>query len=169
MHADTPSSLGISSSVKPAEPLKILFVCLGNICRSPAAEGIAQHFAKRDNLPVEIDSAGMGDWHVGQAPHGPMRKVAAERGIPIDHLRARQVDPQDLFHFDYVIALDHTHLQGLQDMQRRHGGTARIRLLCPTDVPDPYYGELEGFYSCFEMIDGGVRQLFVELGLYSQN
>lgn len=146
-------------------PLKILFVCLGNICRSPVAEGVARHWANRSGLPIEVDSAGLGDWHVGQPPHATMRQVAAERGIPIDSLRARQVSPSDLQSFDWIVGMDRANLKGLLDLQKKHGGSAQIRMLCESEVPDPYYGGLQGFYDSFDQIHQGVQEFFIELGL----
>jgi protein-tyrosine phosphatase len=140
----------------------LLFVCLGNICRSPAAEGVAHKLLLASGKSARIDSAGLGPWHAGEPPHRTMRKVAAERGYPIDHLRARQVRPSDFDEFDSIYCMDSENLRALQDLQKQYGGKAQIARLCgDRDVPDPYYGGLDGFYKCFDMILAGVQKLAV--------
>ena len=140
---------------------KILFVCLGNICRSPAAEGVARVLTTGHVL----DSAGLGDWHTGEAPHRVMQEVAAERGFPIGDLRARQVRPEDFSRFDLIVGMDSQNMEGLKQLQSRHGGSAQLRKLCSDDVPDPYYGGREGFYGSFDMIRQGVEAFLTELDL----
>ncbi|MDK3017526.1 low molecular weight protein-tyrosine-phosphatase [Pseudodonghicola flavimaris] len=120
---------------------RILFVCLGNICRSPAAEGAA-----RALLPeLEIDSAGTSDWHVGEPPYGPMQAAALRRGIDLSRLRARQFGPQDFRRFDLILAMDGQNLADIEAL-RPAGSRTPVRLF--TDyapqtgadhVPDPYY------------------------------
>ena len=140
---------------------KILFVCLGNICRSPAAEGVARVLGSAHVL----DSAGLGDWHTGEAPHRVMQEVAAERGFPIGDLRARQVRPEDFSLFDLIVGMDSQNMEGLKALHARHGGRAELRKLCTGDVPDPYYGGREGFYDSFDMIRLGVEELLAGLPL----
>lgn len=144
---------------------KILFVCLGNICRSPAAEGVARVLDKVPGCLGGLDSAGLGDWHTGQPPHKTMQKVAAERGFPIDDLRARQVCAADFDSFDWIVGMDSANMKGLEELKARHGGKARLRMLNAEDVPDPYYGGLDGFYDSFDRIKSGVEQLFADLDL----
>lgn len=143
--------------------MDILFVCLGNICRSPAAEGVA--LALRNDFPWldSIDSAGTGPWHVGEAPHGPMRKVAQEFGFNLDALRARQVSQADFFAFDVIIAMDRQNLADLQALQPQNSRASLRLLLENQDVPDPYGKSLDSFRDCFELIRQGVLQLFHEL------
>lgn len=136
----------------------ILFVCLGNICRSPTAEGVGRILAQNRADIGKIDSAGLGDWHVGQPPHPTMRRVASERGFPIDDLKARLVSPDDFQIFDFIIAMDQNNQNQLLEMQKRVGGKARVRMLLEdkSSVPDPYYGADSGFYESFDIIYSGV-------------
>lgn len=148
---------------------RLLFVCLGNICRSPAAEGVARHLAKTLKTPVFVDSAGTGGWHAGDPPHATMRKVALHSGFPIDDLQARQVQAQDFQNFDWIVAMDRQNLADLRDLQSQYGGKAELSLLLDhaevgvKDVPDPYYGGEEGFHHSFSLIHQGV------LGFFSKN
>ncbi|RME61992.1 MAG: low molecular weight phosphotyrosine protein phosphatase [Alphaproteobacteria bacterium] len=148
----------------------VLFVCLGNICRSPAAQGVFTVLAREAGLlqgadAVRIDSAGTGDWHVGHPPDPRMIDAAARRGIDIAHLRARQVTADDLARFDYVLAMDRANLAALQ---RLAGPTGRARpalflsladALDVDEVPDPYYGGADGFERCLDLITAGAEGL----------
>lgn len=146
----------------------VLFVCLGNICRSPAAEGVARRVAENMGAQVRIDSAGTGNWHAGEPPHSTMRLVAKHYGFPIDDLRARQVTSRDFHDFDWIVAMDGRNLSDLQELHARHGGTAKlVRLLEHTDagtldVPDPYYGGEDGFHHSFSLIRQGVEGFFTK-------
>ena len=129
----------------------VLFVCLGNICRSPLAEAALRAQAQRLGIDIEIDSAGTGDWHVGRPPDPRAVTVARRNGIDISHLRARQVCADDFFRFDHVVALDAQNLADLRALQPA-GATARLSLLLDhvegrtgQAVADPYYGEDAGF------------------------
>lgn len=119
---------------------RILFVCLGNICRSPAAEGVMRRLA--DGL--ELDSAGTGDWHVGAPPYGPMQAAARARGYDLSGLRARQVTPEDFHRFDLIYAMDSRNLADLEAI-RPVGSETPVELFAECtgsgirDVPDPYY------------------------------
>jgi len=124
--------------------VRVLFVCTGNICRSPMAEGLLRELARRRGVAVEVDSAGTGDWHVGEPPHPGAVQALRRRGIRLDR-RARSVRPEDFHRFDLVVALDRSHLKALRQMAPP-GRAERIRLLSefgppgtPVDVPDPYY------------------------------
>ncbi|MDB5694073.1 MAG: low molecular weight phosphotyrosine protein phosphatase [Alphaproteobacteria bacterium] len=124
----------------------VLFVCLGNICRSPLAEAAFRAEAERLGLEVEADSAGTGDWHAGHPPDRRATAAAARNGIDISHLRARQVRPQDFDRFDHIVALDRQNLRDLQRLQPR-GSKAELSLLLDhvagregQAVADPYYG-----------------------------
>jgi protein-tyrosine phosphatase len=134
-------------SVKPA----VLFVCLGNICRSPLAEEAFRCEAPRIGLAVEVDSAGTGDWHVGRAPDPRAQAVAARTGADDSGLRARQVTPDDFRRFTHIIALDTQNFADLKAL-RPADGTAALSLLLDhvpgregQAVADPYYGEEAGF------------------------
>jgi protein-tyrosine phosphatase len=129
----------------------ILFVCLGNICRSPLAEAAMKSAAKRAGLELEIDSAGTGDWHVGNPPDRRAQAVADAHGSDISTLQARQVDEDDFRRFDLIFALDRANLAALQAIQPTDG-SAKLALLLDTvagregeDVHDPYYGGDVGF------------------------
>jgi protein-tyrosine phosphatase len=145
------------------KPIRILFVCLGNICRSPMAEAVFRHMVIQAGLADRIaaDSAGTGAWHVGEPPHDGTRRVLRERGIDYSH-RARVVAPDDLTNFDYLVALDGENLADLRALAR--GGPAKIaRLLdyAPSarmrDVPDPYY--TSSFDAVYDLVEQGCRGL----------
>ncbi len=144
--------------------MKILFVCLGNICRSPLAEAIARDLATKKNLDVEIDSAGTGNWHEGEPPCTNSIKIAKLRGIDISHLRARQVRKIDFKNFDMIIGLDSSNILNLKKL-----GCTNAKLLGSfgknnEDVPDPfYYPDFEGFEKVFDMIEICVNNLFEEI------
>ena len=129
----------------------ILFVCLGNICRSPLAEAALRAEAERAGLAVEVDSAGTGDWHVGSPPDNRAQAVALRHGIDISGYRGRQVTAGDFRRFDYVFALDGENLRNLRRV-RPSDGTAELRLLMDlvpgregSGVTDPYFGDDAGF------------------------
>ncbi|WP_242126934.1 low molecular weight protein-tyrosine-phosphatase [Sphingobium sp. Sx8-8] len=129
----------------------VLFVCLGNICRSPLAEAALRAEAARAGLAVEVDSAGTGDWHVGSPPDRRAQAVARRHGIDISGYRGRQVTAEDFRRFDYVFALDGENLKNLRRL-RPSDGTAELRLLMDlvpgregSGVTDPYFGEDAGF------------------------
>ncbi len=140
---------------------RILFVCLGNICRSPAAEGVLRTRARDRDIDLFIDSAGTGAWHVGDPPDARMIQAAGKRGYAIDHQRARKVDLADFYEFDYLLAMDlsnHTDLLDLAPPNR----SCDIRLFldfadCETrETPDPYYGGADGFNRVLDLIELGV-------------
>ena len=144
-------------------PKSILFVCLGNICRSPLAEGIAKQIADKRGLNIKIDSCGTGSWHVGEAPCDDAIRVAKEHSLDISMLRARQVTKDDLARFELVIALDDKNLHDLQVM----GGQNIYKLgsygYNSEDVPDPYFFTgYEGFDKVYEMIETCVTNLLNE-------
>lgn len=145
-------------------PVRVLFVCMGNICRSPMAEavfrqrvseaGLAEHFV--------IDSAGTGSWHVGEPPHHGTLAILARHGIDANGQRARQITSADFERFDYIVAMDDENLYALRRMQRR--GEAQVSLLLDhapglgiREVPDPYYSG--GFDHVFRLVDAGSHGL----------
>jgi protein-tyrosine phosphatase len=143
----------------------ILFVCLGNICRSPLAEAAFRAEAERQGLDVEIDSAGTGDWHLGYPPDPRAVAVAARNGIDISPLRARQVTPDDFRRFDHIVALDE---KNLRDLERLRPGDAKAELSLLLDhvegregeaVADPYYGEEADFDVTWRDVTEGARAL----------
>jgi protein-tyrosine phosphatase len=147
--------------------IRILFVCTGNICRSPTAEGVFLHLVKSQKLDdrISVDSAGTGSWHAGEAPDGRSQKTALSRGIDISGQQARSVRGDDFRDFDLIVAMDSSHLHSL----RASCPTAhldRLRLLMDyapetgiTDVPDPYYGAGDGFARVFDMIEAAAQGL----------
>lgn len=140
------------SRARPA----VLFVCLGNICRSPLAEAAFRHEAEKAGVEVDIDSAGTGDWHVGHPPDPRSQAVARQAGIDIGHLRGRQLEPTDFHRFDYILGMD---AQNLADIRKiaPPDKTAEIALLMDlvagregADIADPYYGGEESFAETWE-------------------
>jgi len=145
--------------------VSVLFVCLGNICRSPLAEAAFRAEAERLGLVVEIDSAGTGDWHIGYPPDRRAAAVAARNGMDISHLRARQVWEGDFSRFDHIVALDAQNLADLERM-RPSGAKARLSLLLDhvpgregQPVADPYYGDDTHFDAAWADVAAGAREL----------
>lgn len=138
----------------------ILFVCLGNICRSPSAEGVMRTLA--GNRDLVLDSAGTGGWHIGEAPYGPMQATARARGYDLSQQRARQFVVDDFHRFDLIIAMDRQNLSDIETL-RPAGAATPVRLLSDygdsgeTDVPDPYY--TRGFDQTLDMIEVCARAL----------
>ncbi len=144
---------------------RILFVCTGNICRSPTAEGVFRHQVAEAGLTDRIatDSVGLEGWHVGNSPDPRSVRVAARRGINISDLRARRLELQDFDRFDLLLAMDDGHHH---DMLRRatRGQRDKVRMFMEAaaghpapPVPDPYYGGPDGFESVLDMIEEGAR------------
>lgn len=140
--------------------IRVLFVCLGNICRSPTAEGVFRQRLEQHGLTewVEVDSCGTGNWHVGKAPDERARQAAAGRGIDIGHLRARQFQAEDLDNFHYVLTMDRQNLADIRDVWQQQGGTEPRLFLEFVDgghedeVPDPYFGGDDGFEHVLDLI-----------------
>jgi len=139
---------------------KILMVCLGNICRSPIADGLLRYKAKEHNLPITVDSAGTSAQHIDEAPDPRMRKVAQAKGTPIDFLRARQFSLADFDEFDIIYAMDESNLKNILKRARNEADKSKVRLflneLYPgknLHVPDPYFGGEKGFYEVYDMVD----------------
>lgn len=141
----------------------IIFVCLGNICRSPIAEGVAKMYAKEKNLDIKVQSAGTGSWHEGEAPCPNSVKVAFMNGVDISKQRAQQVTADDLKQYDLVVGLDDSNITNLKNL----GATNVLKLgnfgYEGADVPDPYFFEgFEGFDKVYEMIEICVKNLINE-------
>ena len=139
----------------------VLFVCMGNICRSPLAEGVFRDLVERAGLAdrFEIDSAGIGDWHAGELPDSRTRAVAQRRGLALTS-RARQVAMSDLDRFDFVIAMDAENIRGLERLRAEASPRTEVRRLREfdpdadsLDVPDPYYGGDDGFERVHDMVE----------------
>ena len=143
----------------------VLFVCLGNICRSPLAEAAFRAEAERLGLDVEADSAGTGDWHVGEPPDRRAQQVAAANGIDIRGLRARQVRPEDFERFEHIVAMDQQNFANLRQIAPA-GARAELSLLLDhvpgregAAVADPYYGGEEHFEATWADVVAGARAL----------
>lgn len=139
---------------------RVLFVCMGNICRSPTAEGVARAIAERKGLKLrfEFDSAGTHGYHVGDAPDSRARLAAARRGYDLSSLRARQVNGYDFIRFDLVLAMDRANLKLLrQACPEEHRGKLGLFLeygsLNEQEVPDPYYGDERGFDLVLDLVE----------------
>ncbi len=145
------------------EVKSILFVCLGNICRSPLAEGIAKNYIKEKNLNLVIESAGTGHWHIGEKPCDNSIKVALLNGVDISKQKAQQVKKSDFKNFDLIVGLDDSNISNLKNLGCKNPiklGDFGFKGEC---VPDPYFFDgFEGFDKVFEMIDVCVRNLIDE-------
>jgi protein-tyrosine phosphatase len=140
---------------------RVLLVCLGNICRSPAAEGVMRAMAAERGLPLTLDSAGIGDWHTGNPPHPPMIAAARARGWDMSGLRARQVKPADFTRFDLILAMDLSVQAGLERV-RPAGSRTPVRLfLGDAEVKDPYYDG--SFDAALDRIEEGAALILDQL------
>ena len=152
-------------SEEDAAPPSVLFVCLGNICRSPLAEAAMVEAARERGLDLLVDSAGTGDWHIGHPPDARAQAIAAPHGVDIAGLRARQVTPADFHRFSDIVALDRHNLADLEAM-RPPDATASLSLLLDhvpgregEAVADPYYGEEAGFAATWAEVVTGAGHL----------
>jgi protein-tyrosine phosphatase len=143
--------------------MRILFVCMGNICRSPTAEGVMRRLIEEAGLDIEVDSAGTGGWHAGEPPDDRATLAARRRGVTLAGA-ARQVKPADFRRFDMLIALDRSNLRDLLALAPDEEAAAKVRLLvADADVPDPYYGGDRGFENVLDMVEAACRELLDEL------
>ena len=142
-------------------PIRVLFVCMGNICRSPLAEGYFRRLVEEEGLAdrFEIASAGTGPWHVGEAPDARMRSTARRRGLSLDDLRGRHLQRGDLYAFDHVFVMDRTNLHDTLALDPDGDHGTRVRLFREFDpepdhyqVPDPYTGGQEGFEHVYDIV-----------------
>lgn len=166
----------ILESHTPDTPFRVLFVCLGNICRSPAAEGIMRDIVGRENADTdwEIDSAGTGRYHIGDLPDKRMRVHARRRGLELSH-RCRQVSDEDFYHFDMIVAMDASNLANLRSMAPDPDSEMKIIPMSAffSDnsrydyVPDPYYEGAEGFELVLDLLEDGCRRPFDIRNLYN--
>ena len=150
---------------------KVLFVCTGNICRSPTAEGVARGLAEQQGVGhlFEFDSAGTHGYHVGDPPDSRTVAAALRRGYDLAPLRARRVTDFDFIHFDYVLAMDHEHLELLRRAcPRPHQKKLRLFMefserFDADEVPDPYYGGMQGFEHVLNLVEDAATQLIRKL------
>ena len=145
--------------------MRVLFVCTGNICRSPTAAGVFAHFVREAGLEegIQVESAGTHDYHAGEAPDRRAQDHARRRGYDLSALRARQVRRRDFAEFDCIVAMDRGHLAILEEKcPAEH--RAKLRMLVKgRDVPDPYYGGPEGFERVLDLIEAGCLALLSEI------
>jgi protein-tyrosine phosphatase len=153
--------------------MRILFVCMGNICRSPTAEGVMRRALRDAGLEgVEVESAGTGGWHAGEPPDERAAAAAARRGVTLEGA-ARQVRPDDFRRFDLLVALDRSNLRELLALAPDEEAAEKVRLLREydpasassgdLDVPDPYYGGDRGFETVLDMVEAACRGLIDDL------
>jgi protein-tyrosine phosphatase len=151
--------------------VSVLFVCMGNICRSPTAEAVFRHYVENAGLSryIRIDSAGTHDYHIGDAPDLRTQRAAQQRGYEMSGLRGRQVDAGDFLRFDYVLAMDRTNLANLHRILP-HGGDVQPRLFleyarhhAEREVPDPYYGGADGFERVLDMVEDAAEGLLQQI------
>jgi protein-tyrosine phosphatase len=154
----------------PAQRIRVLMVCLGNICRSPTAEAVLRHQVVAAGLDdyIEVDSAGTGDWHCGDPPDPRTVRAAAKRSYDLSPLRARQVSPRDFTHFDYIFAMDRQNLSELRDLAPA-GTEHKVRLFLEygstghDEVPDPYYRGHDDFELVLDLAEKASAALLDEL------
>lgn len=147
--------------------MKVLFVCLGNICRSPLAEGLFKHHVKELNLDFECDSCGTGNWHQGEKPDSRMIQTAKKNGIELNH-RARQIKSSDFEEFDHIFVMDHQNHSDVIGLKPELAD--KIKLITAYNqnyngeiIPDPYFGGQEGFDQVFDMLNHITKDLAIHL------
>jgi protein-tyrosine phosphatase len=150
--------------------VRVLFVCMGNICRSPLAQGVFENVLRREGLEDEVfvDSAGTGRWHVGSPPDERAQRSASSRGLDLSTQRARQVTPDDCQSFDYILTMDEENYQAVAALCR--GGGAEVRPFLDyardrfeSEVPDPYYGGSDGFEHVLDLVEEASEGLLEEI------
>jgi protein-tyrosine phosphatase len=136
---------------------------MGNICRSPTAEGVMRRLIEDEGLDIEVDSAGTGGWHAGEPPDERATLAARRRGVTLEGA-ARQVKESDFRRFDLLVAMDRGNFRDLLDLAPDDEAREKVRLLIPdTDVPDPYYGGDRGFETVLDMVEAACRELLDEV------
>ena len=143
--------------------MKVLFVCTGNICRSPTAEGVLRRLAELEKMNLHVESRGTHDYHVGEPPDDRAQDHAKRRGYDLSAQRAKQFSKRDFEEFDLVLAMDRGHLRILQRLcPPQHAGKVRL-FLEDADVPDPYYGGPAGFEQVLDLVEAACRGLLHEM------
>ena len=167
-HKVNHKTIELINSLKNKDKIKILFVCLGNICRSPAAEGVMKALLKaKGDTSVGVDSAGTGDYHIGDRPDSRMRAAAAARGLRLDHV-CRQVRESDFYDFDLIIGMDANNMRNLRRMaptveaeRKLHSIGQWLPADCGYDyVPDPYYEGREGFELVLDLLEQACAAIY---------
>jgi protein-tyrosine phosphatase len=151
--------------------MKILMVCLGNICRSPLAEGILKHKAKQAGLNWQVDSAGTNKYHIGEAPHKLSQKIAKLNGIDICDQRARRFTKQDLQQYDRIYAMAADVIEEMKDIAGKDWNDSKVDLLLneihegkDMDVPDPWYGPEPGYHEVYDLINKACDRIIEKYG-----
>lgn len=155
---------------KNTAPIRILMVCLGNICRSPTAHGVIEKYIHDKGLSplIEVDSAGTGDWHLGEAPDPRSSEAAARRGYDLSQQRSRQVQTADFHNFDYILAMDTTNLRDLEKLCPTNASASLHLFLefgeCSEEsVPDPYYSGAQGFELVLDLVEQASENVLKQL------
>ena len=150
--------------------MKILMVCLGNICRSPLADGLLRRKVREQNLDVVVDSAGTSGFHAGEAPDSRMIETAAKRGTDLSFLRARPFTSSDFKQFDLIYVMDKNNLRDISGMASNDAEIQKIRMILhevnPTselEVPDPYYGTWKDFESVYDILDEATDTIILKI------
>lgn len=151
--------------------MKILMVCLGNICRSPLADGLLRHKVKSDGISAIVDSAGTANYHVGGPPDERMTETAMQNGIDISNLRARQFEITDYDQFDLIYVMDKSNYQNVTRLARNDNDIKKVKLILDElehsndiqEVPDPYYGGQAGFDHVFNLLDRATDSIIKKL------
>lgn len=162
---------GMNQKITKDNPYKICFVCLGNICRSPTAEGVFQHLVNERDLKsyFYIDSAGTSAYHIGEPANSKSQWVANQEGVKL-HSKARRFEKADLEEFNLILAMDHENLNNIKHLNGNPEYSDKIKLLREFDpqpddksVPDPYYGGMQGFHNVFQIVHRSCANLLEEL------
>ncbi|XOV67313.1 MAG: low molecular weight protein-tyrosine-phosphatase [Fluviicola sp.] len=150
--------------------MKILMVCLGNICRSPMADGLLRAKVAQEGLNVEVDSAGTSGYHSGEAPDPRMRATAKSKGVDIDDLTSRQFVQEDYDRFDLIYAMDDSNRNNMLKLARNETDEQKVKLILNEiypgenmSVPDPYYGGDQGFQDVFDLLDRATDKIIADL------
>ncbi len=148
--------------------IKVLFVCLGNICRSPTAEAVFRYHTKQAGLKVMVDSAGTAGWHQGQPSDPRSCKTAADFGYDMSKIRSRAIIPSDFHTFNFVLAMDYQNLSDLEIIRNGQGTRPQLFLdfahqLSEREIPDPYYGGKTGFVDVLHLIEQASAGLLAQL------
>lgn len=152
--------------------ISVLFVCLGNICRSPTAHGVFETMVSQAGLEnkILVDSCGTGDWHIGHSPDERSAKAALSRGYDLNHLRSRQITPNDFNQFDYILVMDEQNLTDVKALcPKSFPGQLELFLNYAnkfsdcTEVPDPYYGGADGFDNVIDLVEDASQSLLIAL------